>query len=68
MVVGIALSASLLGTISYYIGFIGIHTKVHGIILPIVFIITGVLLLFLKLEKSKDSQENQPENQSTHSH
>lgn len=46
LIIGIALSAAIIGIVSYYLGLIGLHIKYHGIVLPIVIIIvSGVILL-----------------------
>ena len=42
LVIGIALSAAVIGISSYYIGLMGLNIKYHGIILPSVLILTGI--------------------------
>ena len=40
-IVGIAISTSLIGLLSYYTGLIGLHVKFQTIVLPLVLIIAG---------------------------
>jgi uncharacterized membrane protein len=44
LIVGIAVSAALVGILSYYTGIIGLHTRFHGIFLPLLLIIIGVVM------------------------
>ena len=48
IVIGIAVSAAIIGIFSYYIGLLGLNIKYHGIILPIVLILAGISLNFRK--------------------
>lgn len=41
-VIGIALSAAIIGISSYYIGLMGLNIKYHGILLPILMILVGI--------------------------
>mgnify|MGYP001561148066 CR=1 FL=1 len=41
-IIGIALSAAVIGVSSYYIGLIGLNIKYHGILLPVLMIIAGI--------------------------
>ncbi len=41
-VIGIALSAAIIGISSYYIGLLGLNIKYHGILLPILMILVGI--------------------------
>ena len=43
-IIGIALSAAIMGIFSYYLGLIGLNIKYHTIILPLAIILTGVLI------------------------
>ena len=47
-VVGIALSAAVIGIFSYYIGLIGLNMKYHAFILPPVVIIIGLVAAMKK--------------------
>ena len=49
IVLGVALSAALIGIFSYYLGIIGINIQIHTIILPLVLIIIGALLFYKKI-------------------
>ncbi len=44
LIIGIALSAAVIGVSSYYIGLIGLSIKHHGILLPFVLIIAGIMI------------------------
>ena len=48
LIVGIALGIALVGTLSYYIGLIGLNIKFHAIILPLLLILIGVVLSLRK--------------------
>ena len=43
-VIGIALSASIIGISSYYLGLIGLNIKYHTIALPLVLILIGAIV------------------------
>ncbi len=43
-VIGIALSAAIIGIFSYYIGLMGLNIKYHAILLPVVLILIGVII------------------------
>ena len=47
-VIGIAISAAIIGIFSYYLGLIGLNIKFHHILLPILLIIIGI---FFNLSK-----------------
>lgn len=47
-VIGIALGVALIGISSYYLGLLGLHLKYHAIVLPLFYLIIGVILLFRK--------------------
>lgn len=51
-VVGIALSAALIGIFSYYLGLIGLNMKYHAFILPPVIIIIGLVAAIRKKASS----------------
>ena len=51
-VVGILLSASIIGIFSYYIGLIGLNMKYHAFILPPVIIIMGWVAVIKKKSSS----------------
>jgi uncharacterized membrane protein len=42
-IIGIALSAAVIGTFSYYLGLAGLNIKYHVIILPLVLVLVGVI-------------------------
>jgi hypothetical protein len=44
IIVGIIISLALMGTISYYFGLMGLHTKFHQVIIPVVLILLGLVL------------------------
>ena len=48
VVVGIALSAAIIGIFSYYIGLLGLNIKYHGILLPLVMIFVGFIVIAKK--------------------
>ena len=48
IIIGIAVSAAVIGISSYYIGLLGLNLKYHGIILPFVLIFAGIALNFRK--------------------
>lgn len=48
LVIGIALSIALVGTISYYLGLLGLHLKYQAFFLPLAFVLAG---LFISLRK-----------------
>jgi len=41
-IIGIAMSAAIIGISSYYLGLIGLNIKYHAIILPLVLIFIGI--------------------------
>ncbi|MBI2135297.1 hypothetical protein HYU09_04870 [Candidatus Woesearchaeota archaeon] len=45
-VIGIFVSASVVGILSYYLGLIGLNIKYHAVVLPIVLILSGIALNF----------------------
>ncbi len=49
LVVGIALSAAIIGITSYYLGLIGLHIKFHAILLPLIMILGGIGAALSKL-------------------
>ena len=46
--IGIALSAAVIGILSYYLGLIGLNIKYHALMLPLFLILVGVMLNFRK--------------------
>ena len=50
-IIGIAVSASLIGIFSYYIGLAGLNIKYHGIFLPTLFLIIGFFMIWKKIVK-----------------
>lgn len=47
-IIGIALSAAVMGAFSYYIGLSGINIKYHAVLLPLILILVGLLVNFFK--------------------
>jgi|TARA_B100001971_G_C18254668_1_gene581028 hypothetical protein len=47
-IIGIVLSAAMIGISSYYLGILGVHIQYHGIILPLLYLIIGAILIFRK--------------------
>ena len=43
-VIGIALSAAIIGIFSYYLGLMGLNIKYHTIVLPLVLILVGIVI------------------------
>ena len=43
-IIGIALSAAIIGIFSYYISLIGLNIKYHAIVLPLVLILIGIAI------------------------
>ena len=43
-IIGIILSAAIIGILSYYIGLIGLNIKYHAIVLPTVLILVGIIV------------------------
>ncbi len=48
LVIGVALSAAVIGISSYYIGLAGLNIKYHGIILPLALMIFGIAITLKK--------------------
>lgn len=48
LIIGIAVSASVIGISSYYLGLLGLHIKYHGVILPALLISLAFFLNFRK--------------------
>ena len=53
-VVGIALSAALIGISSYYLGLVGLNMKYHAFILPPLIIVTGLISAMRKKDSKND--------------
>ncbi len=50
LIVGVALSAALIGIASYYLGLAGFHIKYHTVVLPVVFLVIGGIIIWNKGE------------------
>ena len=50
-IIGIVLSAAIIGVFSYYLGLIGLNIKYHVIVLPLILILLGILINFSKNNK-----------------
>ena len=48
LVIGTAMSAAVIGTISYYLGLAGLNIKYHGILLPLVIIAVSSIIIMKK--------------------
>jgi len=48
-VIGIFISASVIGILSYYLGLVGLNIKYHAVILPLTLILFGIGLNFKKI-------------------
>lgn len=48
LIIGFVLSSAIIGISSYYAGLLGLHIKYHGIILPFILIIVGIVLMLAK--------------------
>ena len=48
LIVGIALSAALIGIFSYYLGLMGLNLKYHAFLLPLMIIIIGLIAVMKK--------------------
>lgn len=48
VVIGIALSAAIIGIFSYYIGLMGVNVKYHGIFMPIIIIVLMAIIISKK--------------------
>ena len=48
IIIGTALAAGLIGTISYYLGLIGLNIKYHMLLLPLLIITLGFSLSMMK--------------------
>jgi len=51
LIIGIALSAAVIGISSYYLGIVGLNIKYHTIILPSILILTGILVNVKKIKE-----------------
>ena len=48
LIIGIILSAAVIGISSYYLGLIGLNIKYHSVVLPIILIFIGIIINFKK--------------------
>ena len=51
LIIGTALGFAVLGIVSYYLGFMGLHLKIHHIVVPILEIVSGVVLFYYQNKK-----------------
>jgi len=51
LIIGIALSAAIIGIFSYYLGIAGLNIKYHTILLPSILILAGILLNVKEIKK-----------------
>ena len=47
-IISIPLSAAVVGILSYHLGLIGLHTKYHGALIPILILAAGILVILKK--------------------
>ena len=52
LIIGTALSAGVIGILSYYIGLAGLNIKYHTILLPLAIIVAGLITAVMKKETS----------------
>jgi len=50
-IVGIALSAAIIGVFSYYLGLIGLNIKYHLFLFPVLISLIGLVMVFKKRNK-----------------
>ena len=55
LVIGSLVAAAATGVISYHLGLIGINIKYHSVLLPLILIIIGVLIIFIKNPSDKQN-------------
>ena len=48
LIIGIGLSAAVIGISSYYIGLIGLNISYHGVLLPLIMIVIGLAVNWRK--------------------
>jgi len=48
VIIGVALSAGIIGILSYYMGLIGLNIRYHAIVLPLALIATGIFIVIKK--------------------
>ena len=48
IIIGIAISAAVIGIFSYYLGVIGLNIAYHGILLPLIMIAIGLIINWRK--------------------
>lgn len=48
LVIGVVFGAALVGSLSYYLGLLGLHAKYHGIILPLALLIVALIIVWKK--------------------
>ena len=46
--IGIALSIAIISIPSYYLGLLGLHLRYHGVLLPLIWILIGIIKLIRK--------------------
>jgi len=47
-IIGVTVSASVIGIFSYYFGLLGLNIKYHGILLPVLFLIIDFFIVWRK--------------------
>ncbi len=61
LVIGVGLTAAVIGISSYYLGLIGLNIKYHTILLPLLCLILGIVLIFTK-KPSEDQSDSSKDN------
>jgi hypothetical protein len=57
IIIGSVLSMGILGTVSYYIGLLGLNVNLHYLILPLLIIACGIYLSYISLKHTPHKQE-----------
>ncbi len=53
LALSVAISSALMGITSYYLGLAGLHVTISSIVLPLVYLVIGVIVVYVKGIKSK---------------
>lgn len=54
LIISFVLSVALAGISSYYLGLFGLHIKYHGIVIPLILLISSIVLITFKLKSEKN--------------
>lgn len=47
----VAISSALMGITSYYLGLAGLHVTISSIVLPVVYLVIGIIVVYVKKSK-----------------